>query len=270
PGYCEEWWVQELEKATVNLFGNLDLYKLSELVEIPKKALEILLKEPLKQKLRADAAILLSEKLNIPLYPRYTYHWKIISPDQLLNLANWLEKAKIIKEENKIQKIILPLEKEAKRLLELIGLPHQLVNNEYVIIEKDDARSFAISLDLNKKDLKTIKQLIEENKTKNTLDIINLTAQIKIRDKSGIFIGSRMGRPEKAKIRKLKGSPHVLFPVGKEGDRLRCFQSALAVGKITADFPIYKCHKCNTETIFSICENCNRKTRRMYYCSICG
>mgnify|MGYP000229918722 CR=1 FL=1 len=59
------------------------------------------------------------------------------------------------------------------------------------------------------------------------LDFLKKSSKITIRDKSGTFIGARMGRPEKSKLRKLTGSPHVLFPVGEEGGRLRSFQAAL-------------------------------------------
>ena len=47
-----------------------------------------------------------------------------------------------------------------------------------------------------------------------------------------------MGRPEKAKLRKLVGSPNVLFPVGTEGGRLRSVQAACEVGKVRSSFPI--------------------------------
>ena len=77
---------------------------------------------------------------------------------------------------------------------------------------------------------------------------MNELSNVKIRDKGGIFIGARMGRPEKAKMRKLAGSPQVLFPVGKEGDRLRSFQSAIAAENIRSDFPIFYCNKCKKET----------------------
>ncbi|MBS3098247.1 DNA polymerase II large subunit [Candidatus Woesearchaeota archaeon] len=270
PGYCEEWWIQELEKATVDLFGTLDLDKLAELTEIPKDALELLLKEPLSQKLTSEAAIKLSQKLNIPLYPRYSYYWKTISSEELQLLVDWLDNIKIVKEGDKTQKIILPLEEKPKRVLELVGVPHIVASNEYVVVEKDDARAFLISFNLLDKKLEEIKQKIDQIKEKNPLEIINEISPIRIRDKAGIFIGARMGRPEKAKIRKLTGSPHVLFPVGEEGDRLRSFQSALEVGKINADFPLYKCMECDKETIFSVCENCNRKTKKMYYCNVCG
>ena len=86
----------------------------------------------------------------------------------------------------------------------------------------------------------------------------------------GHFIGARMGRPEKAKIRKLTGSPQVLFPVGEEGGRLRCFQSALEVDKITADFPSYYCEHCKRKTIFSVCETCEKETKKLYLCKACG
>jgi len=268
-GYCEEWWVQELEKATVNTFGALDLEKLSSIVEISAEALELLLKEPLKQKLTAIAAVQISKKLKIPLYPYYTYHWDLITSKELLNIIDWLNKSKIVVENEKIQKIILPMDKDNKRILELIGLPHKNINNEYIITEKDDSLILAEIFDLTgKRDIEKIKSSISE--TKKTLDILNDFSTIKMRDKSGYFIGARMGRPEKAKIRKLTGSPHGLFPVGEEGGKLRCFQTAMETGKLSADFRIYKCPHCNKEKVLSVCEDCNKKTRKMYFCSVCG
>ena len=79
-----------------------------------------------------------------------------------------------------------------------------------------------------------------------------------------------MGRPEKAKMRKLTGSPHVLFPIGDEGGRLRSFQSAIETSKVTAEFPVFFCGKCRKNTIFSVCETCNKKTDKRHYCRDCG
>ena len=269
-GYCEEYWVQELEKAIVGMFGNLDIVKLSNLVDIPEDNLYELLKKHLYIKPTVQDSIKISEALNIPLHPAYTFHWKTISFNELKILIDWLGEIKIIKEESKV-KIVLPLKEEPKRVLELIGVQHSAVTNEFVVIRKDDALALLSNLGISEKeDVEKIKKIIEENKEKNVLDIVNILSKIKVRDKSGTFIGARMGRPEKAKMRKLTGSPHVLFPVGPEGDRLRSFQAALENKKITSDFPIYKCEKCNKETIFPICETCGRKTKKLYYCNICG
>jgi len=270
-GYCEEWWVQELEKATVNLFGTIDLDKLSELVEIPKEALEVLLKNPLSSKLTAKPAISFSTKLCVPLYPRYAYYWKTITAEQLKTLVKWIEKAKIVKSEDKIQKVIIPLDQEAKRILELLGIPHVIATNEFVVIEKDDALAFITSLGITPQTkTEDLIKIIEENSSKDALEIVNLISKIKIRDKAGVFIGARMGRPEKAKMRKLTGSPHVLFPVGEEGGKLRSFQSAFEAKKVRSDFPIYACPKCKNQTVFGVCEKCNTRTKKQFYCNTCG
>ena len=78
-----------------------------------------------------------------------------------------------------------------------------------------------------------------------------------------------MGRPEKAKLRKLTGSPNVLFPVGKEGGRLRSVSEAVKVGSVKSEFPFYYCRKCKREGIYNKCEICGEKTIKKYFCPIC-
>ena len=79
-----------------------------------------------------------------------------------------------------------------------------------------------------------------------------------------------MGRPEKAKMRHLTGSPQVLFPVGEEGDRLRSFQSALKAGKVRSTFPLFYCQACRQEMVYPRCENCGEKCIKHYHCRFCG
>jgi DNA polymerase II large subunit len=269
PGYCEEWWVQELEKSVVDIFGSLDITKLSNFLEIDEQKIDSIIKNYFYIKPDASLSIRISKELKIPLHPSYTFYWKTTSFEELILLLEWFGNAKITKEEK--LKIILPLKKEPKRVLEKLAVQHKVATNEFVVIEGNDAIALLSNLDIDENsDIENIKKIAHENKEKNVLDIINLISKIKIRDKAGIFIGARMGRPEKAKMRKLTGSPHVLFPVGDEGDRLRCFQAAMENGKITAELPLHKCPECGNKTIFSVCEKCNSKTKKMYYCNICG
>ncbi len=262
PGYCEEWWVQELEKSVVDMFGNLDLNKLAELLEASKEELEVLLDKPDKAVLSADFAINISKKLGIPLHPRYVYHWNSLDEEEFNKLIDWLKKSTIDRKDKRVLKIIFPLDGR-KKLLEKIGISHIVVNNEFVVIEKNDARGFAANLGISEEF-----KMPEFNSS--MINTINSASGIKIRDKSGVFIGARMGRPEKAKMRKLTGSPHVLFPVGEQGGKLRSFQSALETGFIKSDFPVYFCPACKQETVFRICETCGKKTKRKYFCKGCN
>jgi DNA polymerase II large subunit len=270
PGYCEEWWVQEIEKATVTMFGSLDAEKLAYMADIPADELENILKKPLTRP-SSELAIKLAEKTNTPLHPAYTYFWNSITPAELTLLVKDISKSTINFEDNKIKKIVMQNSKDIKNILEKICIPHLLVNKEFIVIEKHDATSLAYTLALHKdRSQDELGSFIKNNPSFDSVSVISQFFGTNIRDKGGTYIGARMGRPEKAKMRKLTGSPHTLFPVGDEGGRLRCFQSALESGKVKAEFPIYKCTKCNKNTIYPVCEDCERPTKRMYYCKVCG
>ena len=265
-GYCEEWWALEAEREVSAKFGSLDYEALSALCNISAERLENLIKNFFYERPTAKEVILLSKTLGIPLHPYYTYHWKTISKDDFLKFIKWMESAKI-EFERGVDKIILSGNDGGKRVLELIGVPHILVNGEFVIIEKDDAEVLYTLLKLNESDFH-IKYANTD--LTDVLDILNFNSSIKVRDKSGTFIGARMGRPEKAKVRKMDGDPHTLFPVGKEGGKLRSFQSAMELGAVESEFPIFFCDACKKETIFGICGQCSSKTRKLGHCNVCG
>jgi len=256
-GYSEQEWMQDL-KENINLN-------------------EYIIEDLNPYNIDFSQAISLSEKFKIPLYPKFIFYWSQIKKQDFLELLSWLEKARIR------EKIILPYSKlqkedfsQAKRALELLGIEHK-VSLENVILEKEISEALLVNLGLSESLISnenfSLKQKIEELKKKikgeEVLEIINFLSKYKIEDKAGTFIGARMGRPEKAKLRKLVGSPNVLFPVGKEGGRLRSFQEACSVGSIKSEFPIYKCKKCGKESIYYICKDCGGECEKLNFCPEC-
>ena len=244
-GYCEEYWRAELDEQGTKINEiNLD------------KALELC-------------------KQDLPLHPDYIFYWSQISYNQLTALLDWILHSKFE------EKLIFPYnttEKEkfavGKRALEILGAEHCVVV-ENVILDKETSIALLANLGIDSSSLKEetkriIERLEEIDDKSSILKIINLLSGIRIRDLAGTFIGARMGRPEKAKLRKLIGSPHVLFPVGDEGGRLRSVQEALNAGSVKADFPNYLCEKCEHETVYPKCELCNNSTSRRGYCPECG
>ncbi|MBI2659299.1 DNA polymerase II large subunit [Candidatus Woesearchaeota archaeon] len=266
-GYCEEWWLQELEKSATDMFGSLEYGKISKLTGIDLDYLQKLTNKFFFEKPDAGTAIALSKTMNIPLHPCYTYHWKTISKEDFIEVAKWISSAQTEFDESNINKIVLPKNEAGKRTLELLGIPHLFVNNEFTIIEKDDAQILHTILKI---DDNNFYQQYKNSDIEDVLDIINSYSEIKIRDKSGTFIGARMGRPEKAKVRKLDGNPNTLFPIGKQGGKLRSFRSALEIGNVEAEFPVYFCDNCKKETILSVCEQCDAKANKLAHCEKCG
>ncbi len=264
PGYCPEWWALEVKKT------------LSEQSQ-EQIAIKNFIQQPLLFSPSLEEAVFISNSLKVPLHPDYTLHWKELSIIELKELVSWLKEGKINTDENGIQKIILscqwdgPLFKKGKRALELLGVSHKVINKENIVIEKTEAYSLLLPLaakcppDWNDLELKLAKYSGE-----SVLVIINSLSPVKIRDKSGTFVGARMGRPEKSKMRHLAGSPQVMFPVGEEGSRLRSFQSAVEAGKINSAFPLFYCPFCNHQTIYPACELCFGECLKHFYCSFCG
>ncbi len=265
PGYCEEWWIKEIK----NKESNSEIISKLSGVELPliKKIFE----DPIKTKIEVKDALKISKKLNVPFHPKYTYHWLDIDSKQFLFLLDWMTHAIIKRDE---QKIVLPMTKiseplQAKRILEMLGVPHKYVTKEHIIIEEQWASALLINLGLNESDL-NLKLLVEKvNETRTVLDVLNKVSEVNLRDKTGTIIGARMGRPEKAKMRKLTGSPHSLFPVAEEGGRLRSFESAVESRKITSVFQLRNCEKCNEESVYPVCEKCDSKTVELFYCREC-
>ena len=142
------------------------------------------------------------------------------------------------------EKIILPLfesqsvQIKGKALLEKIGIPHLVLDKENLVLEKDQAKLILKLFNLNSQ--KQLSNLaidpIKSKDCQNALEYLNSINSVIQQDKAGTFIGARMGRPEKSKMRSMKGKPHVLFPVGEEGGRMKTFQSALEKGTIKSMF----------------------------------
>ncbi len=248
PGFVEEWWALELRKKSEEE-RKIDYFNIS--LEKAKK---------------------LSQKYKIPLHPNYIFYWTQISKKQFLALLDFLS---ISKFENSL---VFPwgleeIEKfsNGKRALELLGI-EQDISKGSLILKELESRALLLNLGIDsKKENFSLKEEVEKIKKEvfdseeDVLKLINSLSPFIIKDKAGDFIGARMGRPEKSKLRKLKGSPNVLFPVGSEGGRLRSVQEACLVGKIKNNFPLFYCEVCKKETVYNRCEDCGNKTKEEFY-----
>ncbi len=257
-GYVEEWWKLNLREKAPNVEKEVDCFNVS-----------------------FEEAVKISNEFKIPLHPKFIFYWTEISKDQFDSLVSWLSCSRIS------GKMILPYNKSeqekfklGKRALELLGIEHD-VTIENIVLKEEDSKALlsnlGIDFNLSKETSLSnqIDLLIKKLKYHNldhggdVLKIVDSISDFEIKDKAGDFIGARMGRPEKAKLRKLIGSPNVLFPVGSEGGRLRSVNAACEVGKIKSAFPIFYCNDCKKETIYSVCEDCGLKTKKKFYCPEC-
>ncbi len=228
-GWCEEWWIGLLKKSeNFNDSNNLDLHHL-EYDYIP-----------------AREAFEISEKYNIPLHPKYTYCYDDVTIDDLNSLYDLLMECKDSYQPDKGMSLKLSF---PKRTLEIIGVPHVVLDNEIVI---DGDNSYAL--------LETLTGRLPKKDT--TIEALNEVSKIEIKNKAPAYIGTRVGRPEKSKERLMKPAPHGLFPIGNYGGSQRLIANAAKKGTIKVELSRRKCTNpsCKLTSFSSICPTCGSPT----------
>lgn len=280
--YVEEWWVQELVKAIEELY-EVELKPFSdnpreaieeaaEYLEIDPDFLEGLLRDPLRVRPSVELAIHLSKVLDIPFHPYYTLYWNTLKPEEVEELQKALLNTQIEWDEFRklkfARKVILDNDPRIKRYLELLGLPHRLERTE------DRRKVIVVDYPWSSALLTPLGNLEWEFKAKpfhTVIDIINENNPIKLRDRGISWIGARMGRPEKAKERKMKPPVQVLFPIGLAGGQSRDIKKAAEEGKTAkVEIAFFKCPKCGHVGPEHLCPVCGTRKELLWHCPKCN
>jgi DNA polymerase II large subunit len=223
-GYCPEWWEKEIEKSGT---------------------------EPKYPTTYQEAVAMTVE--SIPIHPDYTYYWSLISSGQ----AKALHEAICAGEESKTGGWSIANRHTTKEALEAMGCEHKALSEGLLMLERQDA-DILKGLFMNKKPI----DIGADMAAKDGLAYVSAIATYPLRNKAGTFIGSRMGRPEKAKMRKMKTSPHGLFSVGTEGGKGHLLQECLDKGEIMTEAPIYYCASCKRKSPYGVCHKCGGQAER--------
>ncbi|HIQ32666.1 MAG TPA: DNA-directed DNA polymerase II large subunit [Methanothermococcus okinawensis] len=195
-----------------------------------------------------------------PLHPRFTYYWHEVSKEDILLLRDFLLKGSVkIRDFKDVW--VVPYEERGKRLLELIGCCHRVVREggeRYIEIEDYYPLLYSLGYEVeSKRDLvEDIQDLVE--RAKNSMHLVNLLAPFEIRRKAYVYIGARMGRPEKAAPRKMKPPVNSLFPIGNAGGNVRLINKAVEEGKRDVVEVSYgECPNCGRISLYRKCPFCD-------------
>ncbi|MBR3213683.1 MAG: DNA polymerase II large subunit [Methanosphaera sp.] len=241
--WCEEWWAQEVEvsdyfKDSHDDFGigfkeNLELDDLLKLDIDIHKAIEI------------------AQKTDTPLHPKYTYYYHDISKEEMNNLRDYLYS--LFESPDKVFNVDMnriPIDYH-KRIVEVLGICHHVNNNSFVMSNDD---LYAL--------MYTVPKRLTDDEDVSTLEAINRNSPVKIKAKAPVFIGGRMGRPEKTKERLMKPAPHSLFPIGNYAGNIRNIVEAAKKGTIKVDLAKCRCTNpdCMVTSFKAICPVCGSRT----------
>ncbi len=252
-GFVEEWW-QELVKLEAATHGGLE--ELAAQAGVSRLKLTSFLRDSDYTSPTPEDAIRLAKQSNIPLHPRHTYFWENIAPQDFDHL-----RAKIIASNQfSPQHIAIGNEPLTKGILESLCLPHR-VDGSSILVEADAPILYECL------------GLASPSKTpegENVFQKIEHASGMRVLRKAPVYVGARMGRPEKAKRREMRPLVHCLFPVGLAGGPRRSIVEAAEHSIISVEIAYRKCKNCGNTTHLNFCDKCGGETAKAYVCQRCG
>lgn len=283
-GFCEEWWVREVE-ATLGIereheheakWDDPRVKRVEDLL-INTSIRELLL-DPFEHPPALSAAFALSFELGVPLHPRYYHYWNNVPAARLPALRAWFQGGTWTRE----HQLVLAGDPDLKFLLEEVYLPHDVTKGGDLRLEREEALSVAYLFGLTVPDTDLPVPPSQDDSGKGTGDwtprtdgetaiaCLSRASGIVLRDKAPYYMGTRMGRPEKAKERKMNPPVHSLFPLSHKTDSHRSFQGTSKLRKITVDVAYKCCPECRYRGFLNLCPKCHARTVQKRYCNRCN
>lgn len=195
-----------------------------------------------------DEAVSHSREFGVPLHPNFNLFWADLQTDEVLYLREHLSGTGHMSE----NELRCANEKKAKSLLEKLGALHR-VENEDLVFDRY-ARPLFLGLGLESTGSAVAPRVEKPREAKTTLELVSSLAGVEIRPRAVTRIGARVGRPEKARERRMKPPPHVLFPVGTNGGPQRIVNQAADSGEIKVEMGERICPMCTRRTFLTKCE----------------
>ncbi len=228
-----------------------------------------------------DEAYGLSLRHDVPIHPKYLFEFQAVNKSEIVDLALSLIRNSKISGHTLFEMGDITMENvhNAKRMLEVLNVPHNM-NGNNVVIDADNAKSLVASLGFasGEEGRLNISELIIDKydmTSADTLAMLNKVSAFKI-PKRSTYIAARIGRPEKAKERLMKPAPNVLFPISAYGGRDRNITSAYLSGskkfksEIGVDIANYRCLNCKRLVPSSFCYDCNMRAVIERWCMTCN
>jgi len=253
-GFVEAWW-QELLALELTKFENVD-----EFCKHIQMGVQEINSFQTGTDPTAEQALKISERSNVPLHPRYTYFWENIGATQFDYLRSQLLDPQVsTTSRNQIQ---IKHDAKIKGILDDICLPHKVVNG-HLVLDTDESAILYDCLGLGVNSTSLVGN--------DVFGKMFSASGIRVMKKSPVYVGARMGRPEKAKQREMRPNVHCLFPIGLAGGpRRSIIEAAANHSLISVEIANRKCPQCGSITHTLLCEKCGGKTELKPVCPRCG
>lgn len=255
-GFVEEWWTELLKLEAATAYNGIEDF--AQHLGLTPDEIRSYIEQPDEKIPSAEKALLLAKKSKVPLHPRYTWFWENIGPEDFDYLRDKFVNAGAALVSDRI---VTMKDARTKDILERLCIPH-IVSEDSLIIESD-ASVLSECLGLGSPQGRV--------EGKDVFEKIKQASGMSVQRKAPVYVGARMGRPEKAKRREMRPVVHCLFPIGLAGgSRRSIIEAAAERSLLPVEIAYRKCLGCGNVTPSPLCEKCGGKTTRVLVCQKCG
>ena len=249
--YVAEWWVQDLAQALASIPGASDRLSAAGITQDRVSQLSGLGGVMLPT---ADETIAISKALSLPLHPAYTPRFDRVTTADLTELRNC----------SSVQgrDVVIDITSNHTRWVLRNCLIDYAPKDSVAIVKGESAVVLSTLFSLGDK--------VEVSTSSDPVEMIRTLSGISLGRQTTTTIGIRIGRPEKAMMRKMKPPVHTLFPIGFAGGQSRDILTAGKQGTIDVELTNTYCPECNQRRLSSKCEICGSRTMHFLSCPRCG
>lgn len=255
PGFVEEWWSAELRRKISEDPGGLEAC--SERTEIAPDRLRSFIESPLLSRPDFKEASRISGRLGIALHPTFVQFWDRCGASELFDLLLHLKKEAT----SDGGALILPRDEKIETSLDKALVTRRVEGVKIVLNEEE----LQLLVTLSSSPTLPLPQPDETG-----LGYLARATGLPLKGRSGTFVSARIGRPEAAKLRRMKPPVQVLFPVGNAGGPTRDALGASGKEAAKVEVANRRCQLCDKPSIYLRCLSCGGETQAEYVCSKCG
>ncbi len=196
---------------------------------------------------------------NVPLHPRFLLFWHDLTSGEIRALSDYVER-----EGRWVANALeIPFDPEVREALVRLGFLHSRRGDGVLRGEEELSQALLAGLGLCPGDPRLIRTAPVEPVDIDPIHYVSRLAGVRIAPRGPSRIGARVGRPEKARQRKMSPNVHVLFPVGEAGGAQRSIPEAARRSQgrgLPTQLGVRQCPSCHRSTVWPRC-SCGSHTQ---------
>ncbi len=193
-----------------------------------------------------------SRRFDVPLHPRFLLFWHDLTVPEIRRLGEFAEgRGRWVE-----GRLVLPWDPEYRELLVRLGFLHAPDADGRLVGEAEVSAALLGGLGLAVVDGTIIRREPLDPTGDDPLAYVSRLAGAPVRARAPSRVGARVGRPEKARQRRMSPNVHGLFPVGEAGGAHRSVSEA-ARRTMRSGVPVplglRECPACHRSTVWLRC-----------------